>query len=286
MKLATVLILLVLELVPFLAVPLLAGSVDSGPGVPLEELMELSGINRMLDQIPGHFDMQIEQRKAGLSPEQLRSFRAAVGRAYSPDRLKSAAVARLSRSVDRENVAATIDFLRSPLALKMTRLEIAASTAEAAQRMQEYGIEMEQAPPPPERLALIDRLEQAARSTETGLRLFSTIVMTLERGMAVALPEGSRLSPAQLQSQVHALAAQMRPVIHQSVMVNLLFAYREASDVELDEYVRFHEGRTGQRLVEVMNESMLEAITSGAQSLADEMARGLSEAETEPGSSQ
>ena len=129
--------------------------------------------------------------------------------------------------------------------------------------------------PQPGRLALVERLDAGLGASETTVDVTVAIVLSLVRAFQPTLPALETLSRGQLDEQV-ALArnrtlARLRP----AYIAAMLVAYRNLSDAELAEYLRFVESKAGQWYLSQTNSALLRAVEVAAGATAAELATAL-----------
>lgn len=230
---------------------LLAASVASpgwaGPAVSLQpsaafaDLLDLSGAKRAFEQFPAQMDAQLSAGKKPI-PEKLR---AALKAAFSPAALTGHALASLTQNFERERVGAALAMLRSPIALKMTRLETEGSAPGVEAELSAFAQQVQTEMPPPARMSLVTRLDRLSGATEFSARIAAGAAMAVLRGLTAA--QGAKLGSDG--PTLGEMEAKLRGELRNHVLISLLFCYRSATDPELDEYARLLDSDIGRSTV-------------------------------------
>ena len=236
--------------------PTLALAVDPAA---VDDVLALTGAKRQIDQIDGHLAMNRKYSFANLAPEVKSRLDAIFAAAYDPATIFADVRGFVLREFDDDKGARAIAFLRTPLAQTMTRLEVAADAAEAEPELRAFTLRLRSAPPDAGRLALLQRLDVAARQTELFLAFTMSSLRSFVAIANVARPPNARLSPEQLGKEIDTARAQFERMAKGNVLVRALFTYRSVTDDDLRAYVEFHESEEGRWLVDLLSRAALAA---------------------------
>jgi len=101
---------------------------------------------------------------------------------------------------------------------------------------------LQETPPPSERVALMQRLEEVTRSSElvTGI-LMNIFTNTLKN---VPVKDGEEESAL---DELENLMPAIREQIRQQTILASLYTYREFTDEELEKYIAFYDSASGSR---------------------------------------
>jgi len=166
-------------------------------------------------------------------------------------------------------LAAALELLRSPVALRFTEWEVEAGTPEAQPLFQAYVNALPSSPPERERVALVERLDGL---TGTSAALTDVTVQTagaIARGVASARGPLTHAQRAALEDAMTQMRQRVGPACRQQVLALLLFTYRKATVAELARYVQLFDGGTGAWISQVTGA----ALRAGLERAASELAR-------------
>lgn len=144
----------------------------------VKEIMELSGWTRQIEQLPPVVEESLarQQNDDQLSPEARRVIQQFVTQAFQPELIYRHTVkAFLGRGPDLERLEATKRLLQTPLARKMTELELAAGGVEGQRRMRQYAATLSENLPSEARKSVIQKLDTATAGTEFATEMVALI---------------------------------------------------------------------------------------------------------------
>lgn len=249
-----------------------AGTAAKQAADPVLDVLELSGATKMFDQFPSILAAEIQKRRSTgdpcvdvVGPVMLECF--------ASKSLNSDMAAFVRRRINRDQVGSFLDFLRSPLNTKMTKLETTATTPLGQQQMQDYAKTLSAHPPSASRTKLVNRLEKATGSTDMMLTGMLTMFRGFLSGMSMVDPSTSASSGTDIDRVLREMELQLRPMAEQQTMLVFLFVYRDTSDAELEQYIQMHEGPTGQSLTELLANGMLVAFRAASGQAGEKLAR-------------
>ncbi len=250
----------------------LPGAVERGPaprlerpsnttGAAVDELLELSGLRAQLGALALGIRDELKELRAGLDARDRVEMDRIAARHFDPEMLYARVRLELGRRVDRAKLGAALVWYRSPLGRRITRHEVLAISAERG------GTPL----PSDERLAQVQRLDERGGASETTLDVAMTLVRSLARSSAPRRPAYLRLTSDQVEERIRLARIQALTPIRIACLQHMLFAYRELTDVDLAEYVRFVESPAGQWYVEAMNRALVDAAGVAAELTAVEL---------------
>ena len=199
--------------------------------------------------------------------DRLRQISAEV---YDPKALLGSVAEAFAVRFDEEKLRPLEAWLHSPLAQRMTAVEVAATQA-SPEAMQAFFTELEQNPPLPQRVALIERLMETTDATDSVIAALTAGVGGLARAFAGLCP----LQVGDVETEIRKLRelylAQHREMFRESVLALGLFTYQAVSDEELEQYVQFLESELGQWFNRLAVEGVTQAMGQASKRLAERM---------------
>jgi hypothetical protein len=189
------------------------------------------------------------------------SQRFSAGALYARMRLE------FEKNLESVKLAKALEWYDSPLGKRITGLELASLIPDGGQ-----SLDSENDRPSERRLDLIRRLDAGGGASDTTVDVTMSIVGSLTRAFQPALPAVARLSRGQLDHELTRVRNQTLERIRRACLLNMLSAYRDLTDDELEQYVRFVESEGGQWYMSVMNGTLLIAVDAAAEATAAELA--------------
>ena len=245
---------------------------QGAPGATIDELLRLSGIEEMLVRIadPATLGKALRDSGGKESP-QLDQLAAVLQGALRPERFLEAVRQKLRKDYSQERLDDVLAFCRSDLARKTSALEVRAVSPESAQGFRQYLDQMQREPPPPERLALVRRLDSVTDTWDLQMEIATGVLRAVAETQDPNLPPEKKLTDAKL-TQLTAALRGMRPELKNLTYARMLHIYEPLPAVELERYVRFWETPNGRWYRNLLYQGMME----GARDAMRELVRGIS----------
>lgn len=198
---------------------------QAAPDATLKRVLELAGVQLLCEQTA-----PLLQR--GMSAEQQKS----LGQAFAAGPLCDDLAGRVARKVKREQLAAALKLLDSPLAQHFTAAERAVGEDGG---LAAYRQQLQQRPPLGKRLDLVRRLDKAAHTTELATLLRYEVGKT--QALLALRARGGNLDEKALAEQTAAQLAPLRASSASGVEAFMLYAYRQTPSDKLGEYAALYE---------------------------------------------
>ncbi|MBI1920435.1 MAG: hypothetical protein HYS23_05050 [Geobacter sp.] len=252
---------------------LLCQAVIGAAAENLEEMvdsaLELSGFNLVVDSLPQIMDAQQTWRQT-TQPATAESDRVSQLLRESFDRKAARKTSReyFLKNVDPRTMKDVIAWLKSPPGQRFTAAESEEVGPGRQAAMLRYLAELQETPPPSERVALMQQLEEVTHSSElvTGI-LMNIFTNTLKN---VAVKEGDEEA---VLDELENLMPAIREQLRQQTILSSLYTYRNFTDEELEKYIAFYESASGSRY----NEAGAAAIGAVLEQMFDTFTRKLTE---------
>ena len=233
-------------------------------GSALDALLERSGLKVQLESLAAGVRVQFLLGRARLSGEDRLTIDRIVSRRFSSAALYARIRLEFEPNLESGKLAKALEWYDSPLGKRITGLELASLMLEIP--------DFEKDRPSKQRLDLIRRLDAGGGASDTTVDVTMAIVRNLTRAFQPALPAVARLSPGQLEHELTQVRNLTLERIRRACLLNMLTAYRDLTDQELEQYVRFVESESGQWYMSMMNGTLLIAVDAAAEATATELA--------------
>ena len=235
------------------------------------ELLEKSGMEAVIEELPKHYLSGLAENKGEMPPELFTALSSAGLKAYDPRKMKSRVLSNLQRDFDNQRMQVVMDWLNSPLGQKITALENAASTPEAAQEMIGYVKELQRRPASQSRLALVQRLDTATSSSEKSAEIILVTLLGTATAMDAILPKERQVGAARIRQQMELKRPEVLTGCRQMMRIGFLYTYRTLTDHELERYVTFAESEAGrnyhEKVFAAFKSAMAEAAVENGQAV-------------------
>ncbi len=234
----------------------------------IEQVMMKSGMTEMIEQLPGVAAMGFDQQSSSLiSRREYEQFRGLYLQAFSASMIRETITNYLNDHYDAKRFTELLTMLRTPLAEKMTELEVQSSSVESQQQMmQSANIIMGQVSP--ERLALIQQLDQVQQATQSLLAMQMMMTQAMMVNTNKLVPEKQQLSERHMADSLEDIRKQSLFPAQQYIQLNMVYAYRMATDAELEDYIALYKSKVGRWSINLLNQAWVNVSETIANKLA------------------
>ena len=246
-----------------------AGRPSADQAALIQEVINRSSLHAQLARVPEQMRAQLEARKEEMKEPVYWRVQEAMATAFSVERLSASVTDSFARHGNPERLQQAIEWLKSPLALRMVGMEEAAASPDAEEALRAYINQLGSQPPAPERVALARRISAATGAPGTAMKLMSAMVEGMARALDAA--EGGGIASQDEAKRAIAQLEGQRQMIEQGILIKLLFTYRDATDQELTDLAAFWESELGAWL----NQATVDAFVAALGDSSEEMARQL-----------
>jgi hypothetical protein len=243
-RLLLILILIVFQLIAF-TVCLNAKQHDKR--ALTSKVMELSGMNDQIRQIPAFVQIGVSSRKGSTPPDLYNILEPEIVKAFQPEKILKGISREIENKLNLRTLQDVLTWLESPLGQKITAIEVSNSTPEALQGMKEFAALMQKTPPPKKRSDLVKRFNRATKPAEWIVEIQISSILALTTAMNSSLPKEKRANPAEIRKKIEQLRPKAQKEAESNSVMGSLYAYRTLTDEEFQRYVVFAESTSAKR---------------------------------------
>ena len=235
------------------------------------------GLKVQLESLSAGVRVQFLLGRGRLSGEDRLTIDRIVSERFSAAALYARIRLEFGQNLESAKLAKALEWYGSPLGKRITGLELASLVPDGGQIP-----DFENDRPSERRLDLVRRLDAGGGASDTTVDVTMAVVRSLTRAFQPALPAVARLSRGQLERELTQVRNLTLERIRRACLLNMLTAYRDLTDQELEQYVRFVESEGGQWYMSVMNGTLLIAVDAAAEATATELAAAVPSARRRP----
>lgn len=225
----------------------------------IDQIMEISGINAMINQMPALVESQVRNISVfSVNEIELAQFTGLARDIFASPRLYDAIAKSLYHDYDAKKYQSIIEALNSPLARRMTQLELETAEPGVRDRIIQY-VRKTHANIPAQRLQLIHELNDASGMIEAMVDVRLGWYESLVRSQNPLLPPDQRISEAELFRTLKDLRPQVMNEASEWLLMNGLYAYRNVDDRELRQYVDLYQSDAFHWFSVLANRALLNA---------------------------
>ena len=238
-------------------------------GARVDEAMRASGIRSHLALVRIRMK-QILDGDTRVDYDARRWLAQTLDAAFSPEAFAKPIRQALLDGYDGDSLSRVLVWYRSATGRKIARLEQAATEPGIAQARKVYLASLENEQPSDYRLVLIFSLDEGSRASEGTFAAEKAAVNGWNRGIEQILSVQERQEVAQTQVALDVFRAQIRDMVSDDVLREMLYTYREASDVELRTYVEFLESDAGKWFFKTVYQGQQALVEKAVDKVADD----------------
>ena len=209
----------------------------------IQQLMTVTGVDDFLVQMPDLVEAGLfmwVQSQQSVRRDQLEKIKKLISEFFNRKYFKNKLKQYFKTKYDGLRFKKITQLFRTPLSQQMILLENELRSEQGMAALQKYPDHLAKQPPTPQRTELIAKLNRASHSSEliltTQLHILKNILLV---GSSLAQDEAS-LSLNQINAILEQANAQIGQQVLELVLVSFLFTYKEASDLDLQNYVELY----------------------------------------------
>ena len=230
------------------------------PDKLIADLIAASGLNQHLEQLPQQLISGVKQsgsQNKKASPAVVAAIETAVAESFTAQAFQDRLAADLKKNFEQKRVQGLLADFSTPAAKSMIQLEQASPAPEELTRFMRAQTANRL---PPARAELIKRIDTATRAGDLAVEAAFATMKAVAAGIVGAQTKKAASVDLTIEKQRAATTAGIR----HATFANLAFAYRDASDADLESYAKFYESENSKWLYGLVYASILEEITSAA----------------------
>jgi hypothetical protein len=206
-------------------------------------------VRATLGSMPAHIRQLFSADKgAQLSEQQLDAVTAAAKRGFRIDVFEAPALSALADNLDEATLKKSEVFLLSDLGRRMVAADVATATLPEPTIDKIMNGELA-TPSTPQRDVLFDKLERAARSTESTVHIFLSMGQAVAIGTAVGSGRDTAAAAMSSRKSSDASRVGLEQTMREPLRRYLAYSYRDMSDADLKHLLAFLESQPGKRYV-------------------------------------
>jgi hypothetical protein len=238
------------------------------PSQTAESLMHKSGLWQQLGavapQVRAGFVASAERSPKPPSASEMARVLKVFEHAYSPARLRAASLLVLAKNLDAQRVPEVEHWLDSPLGVKVSQMEAAASADTTAQEAQVNEGAALLRNMPRARREVFTEFIAVTRTAELLAELAIETTVASVQGLASATPDAQPVSPAELRQALDARKPQLEAAMAAQAMLAYARSYAALPTEDLKRYVQFLKTAAGSHFNAVGFAAFMEALKEGA----------------------
>ena len=250
-----------------------------------EELMRKSGLWDQAAQMRLQMKAGVAEARAQakaakqemLSDDEFARLQAAIDRSFAPDVLRETMTLNMEELVQPADQDAVLEWLSSDLGGRFTRWEVEAGKVEEIRKAETEAPKLLKALPA-SRLDKYRRLAKALDAGNTIATLTINLTTAIVYGIGLVMPNTDADGAARgIRQRMEAKRDEMVKFFGDRALQTYSYVYRNATDAQMEEYVRFAESAAARRYHEAGIKSIDNTISQAALALGQELGASMRE---------
>jgi hypothetical protein len=233
------------------------------------QALELSGYDQSIDHLsdvlfPDAFLQQIRGRESG--EEFLSIFKPIMMKEFDGGRLRKEIQERVAARCNPEQMAQTVEKLKTPFIARMLELEAASNTPEGQQKLQRYINIARTVPPTDDRIEALDALDASAGSSDYA----TDSIIAVMRGMMTGVG-----APPEVVAQLQARRREIKTQMQNAIELGMSVTYHGVTRPELQQYARELASQPLKGFYSQVNRAFVEILEERSRALGQEMKKAM-----------
>jgi hypothetical protein len=224
----------------------------------IDEAFRLSGVRGMLESLPSHINEMTAAAVAQFPKEQRRQYEPLIQDAslkfLDPEEFYRQLRTYFAKHYDAARMSTFLALERTPVYRSMHRLEEMADTPAAQVSRRRFEANLKSDPPPPARVSVLQRLDDARSSTALQVRIVTGIVSAVSVGLGPQMP-------VDMQTQCASFTTKTQPILANNVLAGNLYTYRNVEDADLEDYIAAAQEKDVQWFNHNLQDAILAVVT-------------------------
>ena len=245
----------------------------------VDEAIRISGMRSRLMFVRSHMK-QILDEDLRLDSDGRRWLARSIDGAFSPEAYATPIRQALLHHYDADALGRVLIWYRSPTGKKMVRLEQSGAEPGQLQARRKYLATLESKQPSEDRLVLIFRIDEASRASEATFAADKALTNGWNLGIEQVLSATERRELTQTQIALDIFRVQLRDVVSEEILREMLYVYRDAADGELRAYAEFLESDAGAWFFNTVYKGRQALVEKAADKVAEEFVSSIQQNQT------
>lgn len=229
----------------------------------IEQALEATGMNRAVDQINAQMSQGGDSAMAGrqVSPKVLAMVTQTMRESFPPQAFHDGLRQHFREAFNGDHLRALLADVSQPAAQRLIALESAPQPTQAT--LIAYAQQLQAQPLPPERTALLQRLEAAVGASRQATEIVMVTARAMMEGAGAASGQGMR----DMEGRMAQLRASLEPQLLESMLLSLAYTYRQASDADLANYIAVYETPHGKWFTDHVFQALKDQFEAGSKDM-------------------
>lgn len=211
----------------------------------IDEVVVLSGISRQLGVIPDDIsdlfsEIAFMQKSDGLlvSSENINAYSRMLKKICKKDLILQDLRFFLRDNLSSQELLSVIEWLNNPLVRRLSELEVESAINDSELERKIYFETIQDQQPSEYRVQMCLFIDHKYSATTSNISLYNNILATFYEALDYQLPVKERLTKEKINENAQSKTDEMKEIIANNTIFNILFMYRSVSNIDLLRYLK------------------------------------------------
>lgn len=235
----------------------------------VDEILLAAGINKLIDASPRLAIAALKQSAFAVDQPKVNSeLQRAYNQAFTTQSIHKDINQALSTAMDQKLADSYLWQLADPNWQRFSKLERASSDPDNAEEMSAFSTSLKETPPSDARQALIERLDAANRTSEFSVNLKLAFFRSVFSAINPVMEVDMKIEQDELKTMQDEVRKSIEADITNHVHHSYLYAFRDLSDQELEQYIALSESEINRNSNQLLTSAIISAIDKASQRAA------------------
>jgi len=256
----------------FLLLPLSLPCYAQTTQASIDEILQATGINKLITASPKLALAALKQSAFAIEDPQVSSrLNGAYSSAFTEEKIRQSITSQLQQTMPQLLADNYLWLLADPVWQKLSKMERASSNPQNAQDMIAFAEANKLQPAPADRIALIERLDQANRTSEFSVNLKLAFFRSVFSAINPVMDADMKIDDEELIKMQEEVRKSITDDINKHVQLSYLYAFRNVDNAELESYIELNESDTNRDSNQQLTKAIINAIDQSAYAAARAM---------------
>ncbi len=238
-------------------------------------LLKQCGILDRLQQFPKQVFREIGHEDGLTTSKEYRPAQEAFIQAFDVEQMEKDLIKKMGQEINERTTAIALEWFRSPLGIRIAKLEKTTYRAHAWQEKQIFQQGLVRNPPSVRRMSQIEQIVKSSYLSRLDEELEMITAIALTESMNAKLPPEERIDPDYILHELQVQRNDRKQVLKEEQIMNFLYLYHRLQDYEIEEYLAFLDSQDGKKFNAAILSSLKGVFGNAGKNIGTALGRAL-----------
>lgn len=209
------------------------------------EFLDQTGISEQLVDIPFIINEQFIAEEQRFQPEIQAEIKSQLMASFNADLVREDAISFVLNDIEQGHIQSVINWLNSPLTVRMNELEVQATTPESQNDLAAFVEKVQAGEVDQSRLQTILDFDDLTKTTNSTVEYIAELYLALVQAMNPYVATEDKINPDDTDAMKAMIIQEVYPQYKDVTVILNLYTYKDVSDEELNQYISFYKTPEG-----------------------------------------